>query len=759
MAEKDKKASDDDTLANGKKLFALCEAHDTDNRTSYQADTRFVRAREQWPDKIRAQREADGRPCLTIDKLGPVIRQVVNDSRQNKPSIKVHPVDSEGDPETAEIINGLIRNIEYTSNADVAYDTAVECSVGGGFGYWRVGLDYAYDDSFDLDIQINRVPNPLAIYGDPHSTAADSSDWNVAFVVDKMTKDAFKAAYPKATVTDWDSDAWRDNGDWLDEDSVLVAEWWSREEYEKTIVKDTTGRIYDEKDLTEDEDLAFAIKNKLITLATDKKGQPIRRIAKCYRVTQRHMTGAEILSEREWPGKYIPIVPVYGDEFWIDGKRYLRSLINGAKDAQQMLNFWRTAGTELVALAPRVPYIGEEGAFDVDQDRWQTANTKSHPFLEVSKGKQIPQRQPLDSGVAAGSMQEALNASDDIKAITGIYDASLGARSNETSGRAIMARQREGDVSTFHFIDNLARSIRHTGRVIIDLIPHVYDAPRIVRVIGEDGSQTPQAVNQQAPVIDKETGEPKTQPQLGPNGQPVQGPDGQPMMEAVMAIHDLTVGKYDLTVSTGPSFTTQRQETAEQMMMLIQAYPDAAPLIGDILVKSLDWKGADEIAERLKKMLPAQVSGAPAIPPEVQKLVEEGKQRLQEQAQEIEGLKADIGVDQQKAAQQFELGKMKLQQERELGMMRIANERDMAAMKDGGVETQGADGKPAIKSRTDMGFEAMMQGLNALGQMVAQNGQATQQGLQTMAQVVAAPNELVRDPATGRAVGSRKVMK
>lgn len=305
-----------------------------------------------------------------------------------------------------------------------------------------------------------------------------------------------------------------------------------------------------------------------------------------------------------------------------------------------------------------------------------------------------------------------------------------------------MARQREGDVSTFHFIDNLARSIRHTGRVIIDLIPHVYDAPRIVRVIGEDGSQTPQAINQPAPEIDKETGEPK----VDETGQ------------AVMAIHDLTAGKYDLTVSTGPSFTTQRQETAEQMMMLIQAYPDAAPLIGDILVKSLDWKGADEIAERLKKMLPAQVSGAPAIPPEVQQIIEEGKQKLQEQAQEIEGLKADIGVDQQKAAQQFELGKQKLAQERELGMMRIANERDMAAMKDGGVETQGADGKPAIKSRTDMGFEAMMQGLNALGQMVAQNGQATQQGLQTMAQVVAAPNELVRDPATGRAVGSRKVM-
>jgi hypothetical protein len=628
MADDDEPQSKDDLLAAGRKAFDLCDEHESDNRQAYKDDVLFVRAREQWPEDIRKQREADGRPCLTIDKLGPVIRQVVNDSRQNKPSIKVHPVDSDGDPETAEVINGLIRNIEYTSNADVSYDTAVECAVGGGFGYIRVGLDYAYDDSFDLDIKIERVPNPLAVYPDPHSTAADSSDWNVAFVVDKMTREAFKAEYPKATVTDWDSDAWNDAGDWLDSDGVLVAEWWTRELYEKTIVKTTDGKIYDEKDLTEDEDLAFGIQTGLIQLATDKQGQPIRRVTKCYRVIQRIMTGAEILSEREWPGKYIPIIPVYGDEFWIDGKRYLRSLINGAKDAQQMLNFWRTSGTELVALAPRVPFIGKKGQFDHDQERWQTANVKSHSYLEYT-GDTPPQRQPLDSGVAAGSMQEALNASDDIKSITGIYDASLGARSNETSGKAIMARQREGDVSTFHFIDNLARAIRHTGRVVIDLIPHVYNAPRIVRVIGEDGSQKPVQINQPTPKVDKQTGE----------------PERDEMGQTLMALHDLSVGKYDLTVSTGPSYTTQRQETAEQMMMLIQAYPAAAPLIGDILVKSLDWKGAEEIAERLKKMLPPQVTGAPAIPPEVQKLIEEGKARLEQLEQENTQLKANTQAD------------------------------------------------------------------------------------------------------------------
>lgn len=627
MADDEKPRDKDALLAEAKKLFTRCEENESENRQAYKDDMLFVRAREQWPEAIRKQRESENRPCLTIDRLGPVVRQVVNDARQNKPSIKVHPVE-DGDKDTALIINGLIRNIEYTSNADVAYDTAVETATAGNVGYIRVGLDYAYDDSFDLDIQINRVANPLSIYGDPNSTAADSSDWNVAFVVDRVPRETFKANYPKATITDWDSDAWKDAGEWLNSDGVLVAEWWMREQIEKTIVKTTDGRIFDEAQLSEDEDLALAVEAGLIQIATDTQGQPIRRVTKGYRVIQRIMTGAEILSEREWPGKYIPVIPVYGDEFWIDGKRYLRSLINGAKDAQMMLNFWRTSGTELVALAPRVPFIGPKGAFDSDQERWQTANTQSHAYIEYD-GREAPQRQPLDSGIAAGSMQEALNASDDIKAITGLYDASMGARSNETSGRAILARQREGDVSTFHFIDNLSRAIRHTGRVIIDLIPHVYTAPRIIRVIGEDGSQTPQAINQPAPVIDKDTGQPKVDEQ------------GQ----VITAIHDLTSGKYDLTVTSGPSYTTLRQEQADQMMQLLQAYPAAAPLIGDILVKSLDWQGSDEIAERIRKMLPPQVQGQPQIPPEVQKAVQEGMQRIQQLEQENEALKADKSAD------------------------------------------------------------------------------------------------------------------
>lgn len=288
-----------------------------------------------------------------------------------------------------------------------------------------------------------------------------------------------------------------------------------------------------------------------------------------------------------------------------------------------MFNFWRTAATELVALAPKAPFIGEEGAFSVDPQKWATANTASHAFIEYKKGGNPPQRQEF-AGVPAGALQEALNASDDIKAITGVYDASLGARSNETSGRAIQVRQREGDVSTFHFIDNLTRAIRHTGKVIIDLIPKVYSTPRIVRILGEDGKPQTVKVNQ----------EPDEN-------------EAQENRDAAIRIHDLRVGRYDLAVTSGPSFTTKREEAATQMIELIRSYPDAAPIIGDLLAKNLDWPGADEIAKRLEKMLPPGVRDdeTGGIPPEAQQQIQQMAQAIQELGQRLQEAESKHGID------------------------------------------------------------------------------------------------------------------
>jgi hypothetical protein len=578
----------DDLLKEAKEAFELCVAHEAENRAQALDDIRFARLGEQWPAEVRKRRELDGRPCLTINRLPAFIRQVVNDARQNRPSIKVHPADDAADPAVAEIINGLIRNIEYTSDADTAYDTALDSAVTSGLGYFRINTRYARDEGFDQDIVIQRVANPFSIFGDPQSTAADSADWSLAFVVDSMDRERFKDRYKGAGKVDWDALGYAGLASpWLDDDRVMAAEYWTRRPVKRLILALSNGE-------TVGEDVYRANKAMFDAAGVSVIGRP--RAALSYEVKQHLLTGAEVLETVDWAGKYIPIVPVYGDEVNIEGRRHLRSLVRDAKDPQRMFNYWRTTSTELVALAPRAPFIGPRGAFKTDADKWATANVENHAYIEFD-GPTPPMRQEF-GGVPAGALQEAMNASDDIKSILGLYDASLGAASNETSGRAILARMREGDVSTFHFVDNLSRAIRHAGRILIDLIPKVYSEPRILRVLGPGGEPSTVAVNQAAP-------------------------QGQGQGDPNLRVYDLAAGKYDLTVEAGPSFTTRREEAANQMIQLIQAFPEAAPVLGDLLAKNLDWPGADEIAERLKTLLPPQLQpGAQATgaAPQVQAL-------------------------------------------------------------------------------------------------------------------------------------------
>lgn len=667
-------SEDEDLLHEAKEAFTRAQDAEKDNRTTAIDDITFSRAGDQWPENIRKQRELENRPCLTINKLPAFIRQVVNDARESKPSIKVHPADSGADVETANVINGLIRNIEYTSNADVAYDTGIESAVSGGFGYWRVGLDYAYDDSFDMDIAIQRIANQFSVYGDPNSRAADSSDWDVAFVTDRLSEDEYERKYNEGKPIDWDDDAWAGlrNSDWAGDESVLIAEWWTREHEDEEIqlfVDQRTGQpVTLNAQAMVDDDIQPLLAMGILQFRE-------KRMAKTCKVKQRTMSGAEILKKVDWLGRYIPIVPVYGDEFDIEGKRYFRSLIHNAVDAQRMFNYWRTTSTELVALAPRVPYIGPKGAFDSDIDRWNTANSRSHPFLEYDDKGAAPQRQPLDMGVAAGALQEALNASDDMKSIIGMYDASLGARSNETSGKAIMARQREGDVSTFHFLDNRNRAIRHTGRILIDLIPKVYTKARIVRIIGEEGDVQTRPINQPYPVKDPKTGQQQMRPQMGSNGQPMVNPDGSPMMQAVTAMHDLTSGKYDLTVTTGPNYTTRREEAAAQMTEMIRAFPQSAPVVGPALAKNLDWPGADEIGKKLEALT------AGHVPPEVQKAIEQGKQKIAQLTEENQKLQADRSAEMAKVQADYQVAMAKVRAEQDLAMYKANLEQQASASK------------------------------------------------------------------------------
>lgn len=619
--------ADKDVLADAREAFKDCQDAEAKNRQNALDDLKFARLAEQWNQADIKKRERQGRPALTINKLPSFIRQVVNESRQNRPQIKIRPIGEGADQSTAQIFDGLIRGIQVASNADVAYDTSADFACTMGFGYFRIDLDYAHDDTFDMDIRVERVANPFTIYGDPRSVEADSSDWNVAFVAERMSKDDYEAKYRDAAQIDWEFDG-KQFPDWIGSEDIQVAEYWTRSESVRPIVQLSDGRI-----------LAADVYEKERAFLFDPAGITVKgtRNVRSWKVRQQIINGQEVLEDNEWSGRYIPIIPVYGEELNVEGERIFRSLIRDAKDAQRIYNYSRTAATELQALTPRVPWVGRKGSFQSDRKRWETANSENHAYLEYD-GDTPPQRQMLDSGPAMGAMQEALSANDDMKAVMGMYDASLGARSNETSGRAILARQREGDVSTFHFADNLSRAIKHAGRIMLDLIPNVYNTPRIIRTMSEDGSTIP--VPLMTPVV------PQTKPgETQPSGY-------QPVPQGVMPppgarVFDLTVGKYDVTVDVGPSFTTRREEAANQMVELTRATPAIAPMIADIMARNLDWPEADKVAERIKMTLPPHMRGE-GPPPEVLQMQQQMQQMQQQMAQMAQQLQAAQGQLQSK---------------------------------------------------------------------------------------------------------------
>ena len=586
--------------------FEESESATTFNRQDAYEDIIFGRLANQWPDKVRKQREAEGRPCLTINRCLPFIRQIVNEARRNTPAIKVSPADSQADVNTAEVINGLIRAIQHGKRkADVAYDTAVEHAVSGGFGFFRIGIDYVNSETFDMEAYIDRIPNPLMVHWDPSTTEFDSSDWDYAFISDWWTEDQFKRKYPDAEMVSFEGNTREATISlWMDEERVRIAEYFTRTENKRKLYRLSDGNVVRKENLPEMArqsfeaggiDLGGQISDEEAIgafLAANGLSITHTREAPYYEVMRRIISGTEVLEEDPWPGSVIPICPVWGDEVIIDGRRHYRSLIRDAKDPQMMFNFWRTAATELVALAPRAPYIGPKGFVPKGQeDEWASANTRSWPYLEYDPSAgNPPQRQPF-AGVPAGALQEALNSSDDMKAITGIFDSSIGAESNEKSGKAILARERQSNTSNYHFLDNLNRAIEAAGNILVDIIPSVYSERQTIRILGED--QKEKVVKLMA-----EAG--------GPQEENI---DGEP------EIYNLSVGRYDVKVEAGVDYATAREETRETIIEIMRQVPGAAQLLGDIALENMDFPQHEEAAKRLQLLLPPQIQQALGIAP------------------------------------------------------------------------------------------------------------------------------------------------
>lgn len=577
-------------------------------------DLDFAMGIDQWPQNVRAQREKDGRPCLTDNRMLPFVNQVVNDIRQARPAISVKPVDDKADVETARVIQGLIRNIEYTSNANTAYDTAAWNAVTAGYGFIRINTKWADDKSFQKEIEIMRVPDFQNVLLDPNSIQLDGSDAEGAFVFVDMPRAQFEREYPDANPVGF-ADYGRASPAWCSQNTVRVAERFYKVYKNVTLAQTADGQI-----LPTDQAKALGLE-----IINTRQSQ-VTTVKWC------KMTGAEVIEESDWEGQYIPIVPVYGIETWLQGRRQCFGLIHNAKDPQMRYNYWLTSNTEIIALQPKAPFIGVAGQFN--DPRWETANIETHAYLEYTPVKlpdgtfaSAPQRQAPPQGSPA-MFQEMLAAADSIKAALGIFDASLGARGNETSGKAILARQAEGDNATFHFADNLAQSLRQVGRICVDLIGELYTGQQAKRIIGEDGKEAIVPINQVA----LKQGDKLVPMSLNGYGQPIK--------------IDLQAGKYDVVCSMGPSYATKRQENAAAMMELMTAVPGAAQVIGDLAVRSMDFPEAEQIADRLKRMLPPQLQDAEGMTPE-QAQLQQASAQIQEMQVVIQQMDAALKAKQE----------------------------------------------------------------------------------------------------------------
>ena len=600
----------DEGIINAAKDFLrFCSDNDSNNRVEALEDLKFAGG-DQWPVEIQNSRLLESRPYLTINKIDAYCRQIANSQRQQRPRIKCHGVNTQSDAKIAQIITGICRHVEEQSDADAAYDNAFDFAVRMGWGYWRVITDYVRPDSFDQEIYIKRIENPFMVYFDPNSNEPDGSDAEKCLITEVISKEAFRKMYPDA-----ETDAGftpRGTGDsqseWITKEDIRIAEYFYTEyKHTKLVLLSDGTTVYEDEMPKQDMMLAAGIY------------EVSRRVTVKKQIKWVKLTGMQILEQRDWAGTYIPVVPVYGQQLVVDSKKKKFGLTRMAKDPQRMYNFWSTALTESVALAPKAKWLLAEGQDEGHEDEWTQANIKSMPVLRYkqtdSEGRPagVPTRlQPEPPPTGITTALAGLNA--DLMAVVGIYDPSQLPQGNQ-SGKAIQGQQMQTDMTNFHYYDNLTRSIKQTGRIILDLIPHVYDKERALRIIGDDGK-----------------GEVITVNQLSVDDQGVE-----------TLLNDVTVGQYDVVMETGPGYNSKRQEAVDSMIQMLQVDPALMQQAGDLVFRNMDFPGAETIADRLAAANPlAQINEKSDVPPQVQMQLAQSQQVIQQLQQELQAMQMDM---------------------------------------------------------------------------------------------------------------------
>ena len=599
----------DPRIDDAKQFLRFAADADTNNRSEALDDLKFAGG-DQWPVEIQNSRSVESRPCLTINKVDAYIRQLCNQQRQQRPRMKAHGMNNQTDEQLADIVTGMCRHIENQSNADHAYDTAYESAVRMGWGFWRVNTRYVNEKSFDQEICIDTIDNPFTVYFDPNSVLPDGSDAEKVLITTVIPKENFRAMYPGAE--DGSGFTQRGTGDsdaeWVMKEDIRLAEYF----YTKIVNADLI-LLSDGSHVYEDEMPSEKVLEMAGIYEVSRRSSWRKEIHWC------KLTGMQILEEGKWAGKYIPIVPTYGQQLVIEGKRKKFGLVRMAKDPQRMYNFWVTSITESVALAPKAKWIMAEGQDEGHENEWAQANTKAMSYLRYKQTdtdgqpapppiRQAPEQPP------AGIMAAAAGINADLMAVVGIFDPSQLPQGN-ISGKALQGQQMQVDMTNYHYYDNLTRSIAHTGRIILDLIPKIYDKERVMRIIGEDGKPKIITINQQ--------------------GKDENGVD--------KVLNDVTVGEYDIVMETGPGFSTKRQEAVESMMAALTANPNLFGQIGDLVFRNMDFPGAEVIADRLASINPlAKIDDQSKIPPQVQMQIQQMQQALQQMGQQNQQLQMMI---------------------------------------------------------------------------------------------------------------------
>jgi hypothetical protein len=599
----------DPRIDEAKQFLNLCNDVNSNNRAEALDDVRFA-AGDQWPVDVQNSRVLESRPCLTINKVDAYIRQICNQQRQQRPRIKVHGMNNQADAKLAEILTGVCRHIEVQSNADAAYDTAFEYAVKMGWGYFRVTTDYQDADSFEQEIYIKPIDNPFTVYFDPNSQMPDGSDAEKCLITTVMTKKNFKILYPdKDDGSGFTSRGTGDvNNDWIMKEDIRVAEYFYTVKELARLVQLSDGTTVYKDELPSKE----IMEDAGITIIEERESYR-KKIKWC------KLTSMEVLEEGNWAGKYIPIIPVYGQSVQVDSKNKRFGLVRMAKDPQRMYNYWSTALTESVALAPKAKWILAEGQDEGHENEWAQANIKSLPVLRYkqtdTEGRVAPmpqrmQPEPPPAGVI--SAMQGMNA--DLQAVVGIYDPSQLPQGNQ-SGKAIQGQQQQVDMVNFHYYDNLTRSIAFCGRIILDLIPSIYDTERVLRIIGADGKPEMVTLNQRS-----------------------QTDEG---VEKIL--NDVSVGRYDVVMDTGPGYQSKRLEAVDSMMSLLAADPNLMAQAGDLIFRNMDFPGADIIADRLAAANPmAQIDEKSEVPPQVQMQLAQSQKMIQDLQQQLQAMTMDM---------------------------------------------------------------------------------------------------------------------